>query len=283
MKENCEKCSIALPLDQAGACVCSYGCTYCQTCTQALDGVCPKCQGELVARARRGARVHRLKLYVANRNYSSWSLRAWLALRWAQLPFDEQLIDLDQPGYGEQAVAEVLAIHPSGKLPLLHTAFGVIADSLAIAEWAHEQSGTAALLPADPSLRAHVRAVVAEMHSGFAHVRRALTMNIRRRCKAFGLDTDTEREIARLTDIFVSYRAEFAAQGPWLFGARSLADAFFVPVASRFRTYDISLPAAARAYCDTLLADTDFLHWEQQVHAEPVAPFSRANFEQLYV
>jgi glutathione S-transferase len=222
-------------------------------------------------------------LFIANRNYSSWSLRAWLALRWSGLNFAERLIDLDQPGYGEQAVAEVLALHGSGKLPILQIDHHVIADSLAIAEWANDCSDHAALLPRDCMLRARVRAVVAEMHSGFADVRRALTMNIRRRCQATGLDAGTQRDIARLCDIFVRHRTEFIDDGPWLFGTRSLADAFFTPVATRFRTYDITLPGLAQAYCHTLLDDADFKHWEQLVLDEVSIPFSHANFEQLYV
>jgi glutathione S-transferase len=222
-------------------------------------------------------------LFIANRNYSSWSLRAWLALRWSGLNFAEHLIDLDQPGYGELAVAEVLALHSSGKLPILRVDGQVIADSLAIAEWANDYSSNAELLPKDRVLRARVRAVVAEMHSGFADVRRALTMNIRRRCRAFDLDAGTLRDIARLCDIFVRHRTEFMDDGPWLFGIRTLADAFFVPVATRFRTYDITLPEIAQAYCHTLLGDADFKHWEQLVLDEAAIPFSRANFEQLYV
>jgi glutathione S-transferase len=194
-----------------------------------------------------------------------------------------QLIDLDQPGYGEQAVAEVLAIHRSGKLPLLQCEQGVIADSLAIAEWASDLADNAALLPKDRWLRARVRAVVAEMHSGFAHLRQALTMNIKRRCQAFALNAETQRDIARLSEIFVSFRSEFQHLGPWLFGQRTLADAFFTPVATRFRTYDIALPELAKSYCQTLLADIDFRHWEQQVIAEQAAHFSRANFDQVYV
>jgi glutathione S-transferase len=222
-------------------------------------------------------------LYIANRNYSSWSLRAWLALHWSGMKFTERLIDLDQPGYGEQAVAEVLALHGSGKLPILQIDSHVIADSLAIAEWANDCADNAAILPRDRMLRARVRAVVAEMHSGFADVRRALTMNIRRRCQATGLDAGTRRDIARLCDIFVSHRTEFIHDGPWLFGTRTLADAFLTPVATRFRTYDITLPALAQAYCHSLLDDADFKRWEQLVLNEVAIPFSRANFEQLYV
>ena len=218
-------------------------------------------------------------LYVGNINYSSWSLRPYIALRWAGIDFDMIEVDLDQPGYGDYAIAEILAFNPAGKVPALRIGDAVIADSLAIGEWASE-TGTS-LYPNKPLARALVRSAVAEMHSGFSAVRRDLSMNIRRRCKAFGLPADTLRDIKRLDALFASHR-QHAAAGPFLFGQRTLADAFFVPVATRFRTYAIELSADAQAYCDTLLADAAFLEWERQVLAQPVKGFSRANIDALY-
>ncbi len=217
-------------------------------------------------------------LYVGNINYSSWSLRPFIALRWAGIDFDMVEVNLDQPGYGEYAIAEILAFNPAGKVPALRVGEIVIADSLAIAEWASETGRS--LYPQDPLERAMVRSVVAEMHSGFAAVRRDLSMNIRRRCRAFGLPADTLRDIARLDALFAGHRQH--RDGPFLFGQRTLADAFFTPVATRFRTYGIALSADAQAYCDTLLADAAFLEWEQKVLAQPHAGFSRAPIDQLY-
>lgn len=219
-------------------------------------------------------------LYVGNLNYSSWSLRPFLALRWAGIDFDLVEIELDQPGYGEYAIAEVLAVNPTGKVPALRLGERVIGDSLAISEWAHEAGQP--LYPADLTERALVRSAVAEMHSGFAAVRRDLSMNIRRRCRAHGLPADTLRDIARLDTLFGSQRLAHAANGPFLFGTRTLADAFFTPVATRFRTYGIEISPAAQAYCDTLLADADFRDWEARALARPAQTFSRSNVDQLY-
>lgn len=220
-------------------------------------------------------------LFVGNLNYSSWSLRPFLALRWAGIDFDLQLIDLDQPGYGGDGIAELLALTPTGKVPVLKIGDACIADSLAISEWAHE-TGAQPLYPADPLARARVRSVVAEMHSGFAGVRRDLSMNIRRRCTAFGLPPETQREIRRLDQLFAGLCREHASAGNHLFGARTLADAFFTPVATRLRTYGIPLSPEAQAYCDTLLADAAFVSWEARILAEPARGFSRSGTDQLY-
>lgn len=121
-------------------------------------------------------------LFVGNKNFSSWSLRPWLCLRWAGIAFEERVIRLDQPGYGERRIAEVLAVSSAGTVPALEVDGLSIWDSLAIAEWAAEQVASGVLWPADPSVRAVARAATAEMHSGFAAVRRDLPMNLRRRC-----------------------------------------------------------------------------------------------------
>lgn len=220
-------------------------------------------------------------LYIGPRNYSSWSLRGWLALRWAGVRFEEQVLDLDQPGYGDYSVAEILAVAPSGKVPALRVGGVVIQDSLAIGEWAAEQT-SGSLLPAGALERALVRSAVSQMHSGFAAVRRDLPMNIRRRCQAYDLPADTLRDIARLDALFSGLRAEHAGAGPWLFGKRSLADVFFTPVATRFRSYGIQLSEPAAAYCAQLLADAHFGAWEAQVLAEPAKPFARGGIEEMY-
>jgi glutathione S-transferase len=203
-------------------------------------------------------------LYVGNRNYSSWSLRPWLVLRWSGLPFETRDIRLDQPGYGEQAIAEVRAVSPGGTLPALAHDGLALWDSLAIAEWAAEQVPPGRLWPRDPARRAVARAVTCEMHGGFGGVRRDLSMNIHRRVKVDPArwPEDTRRGLARLEAIFSGLRARHAGEGPWLFGERSIADAFFTPVATRLRTYGVAIGATAQAYCDTLLADADFRAWE---------------------
>lgn len=201
-------------------------------------------------------------LYIGNKNYSSWSLRPWLVLRWAKIPFEEHEIRLDQPGYGRHAIEEVLRVSPNGRVPALHADGLIIWDSLAIAEWAAEQRPS--LWPDNPRLRAEARAVSAEMHSGFECVRRDLSMNIRRRCTVPALPAETSAELARIEAIWTGLRARHAAAGPWLFGARTIADAFYAPVATRMRTYGIKLAAPAQTYCDNVLADPDFRAWEAQ-------------------
>lgn len=202
-------------------------------------------------------------LTIGNKNYSSWSLRPWLVLRWAGIPFEERLIRLDQPGYGAGKIAEVLSVSPSGRVPCLDADGLVIWDSLAIAEWAAETYPAAQLWPADKARRAEARAVTAEMHAGFTNVRRDLSMNIRRRLdKAPDLPAGTRAEIDRLDQLWSGLSARFGGDGPWLFGARSIADAFYLPVATRMRSYGVSLSAPARAWCETALADKDFRDWE---------------------
>lgn len=206
-------------------------------------------------------------LFIGYKNYSSWSLRPWLALRWAGIAFEERIVRLDQPGYGQQEIAEVKAVAPNGTVPALHADGSgdrvVVWDSLAIAEWAAEQVAPGVLWPEDPALRAQARSATCEMHSGFGAVRRDLSMNICRRMdRAPDWPDDTRRQLARLDELWSDLRARHAHLGPWLFGTRSIADAFFTPVATRLRTYAVDTSDAATAYRDTLLSDADFLAWE---------------------
>jgi glutathione S-transferase len=194
------------------------------------------------------------------KNYSSWSLRAWLVLKWAGIPFVEKQIPLNQPGYGTGRIAEVLAASPNGLVPALEVAGHVIWDTLAIAEWTAEQ--VPSLWPADRMTRAMARSVTAEMHSGFVPLRRDLPMNILRRCSAEGLPEETLRSIARVQAIWRDCRFAHAMGGPWLFGTRTIADAFYTPVATRFRTYGIALDAPSQSYVNTLLNDGAFREWE---------------------
>jgi glutathione S-transferase len=200
-------------------------------------------------------------LIIGQKNYSSWSLRPWLVLRWGGIPFASTEVPLDQPGYGTQSIAMLLALTPNGTVPALQTDELTIWDSLAIAEWAAEQRPE--LWPAHPAARAIARSVTAEMHSGFAALRRDLPMNIQRRCPAQPWPDDTRRSLARVEALFTDCRSRFGAGGPWLFGRRSIADAFYAPVATRLRTYSVPLPPIAQAWCDTVLADADFLEWEE--------------------
>lgn len=205
-------------------------------------------------------------LYIGNRNYSSWSLRPWLALRWAGIAFEERLIDLAQPGYGDKAIAEITARNPAGQVPFLDTGTMVIWDTLAICEWAYEKAPS--LWPEDTATRAMARSATAEMHSGFVALRRDLPCNIQRRSAPQPWPDDTQRNLVRLFALWRSCRERFGAAGPWLLGTRSIADAFYTPVATRLRSYGVALDPDIQAYAETLLGDADFLHWEKQCLAD---------------
>jgi glutathione S-transferase len=215
-------------------------------------------------------------LSIGNKNYSSWSLRPWLALRWAGVDFDEHVIPLAE-GYAHGAIPAIRALSPTGKVPVLLVDGVTIYDSLAICEWAAEQSP--ALYPADATARALCRSAVAEMHSGFAALRAALPMNIRRRVQIASWPPDVAADIARVVALWTTLRATHGAAGPWLFGHRTVADAFYAPVATRFRTYGVALPPLLDAYVDTLYADAEFRGWEADSKAER---WSIASTDALY-
>lgn len=206
-------------------------------------------------------------LYVGNRNYSSWSLRPWLVLRLAGIPFETRTIPLGGPGYLRREVPAVLQVSPTGTVPVLHVGDVVIPDSLAIAEWAAEQ--VPSLWPSAPLVRAEARAAACEMHSSFGAIRGNLPCNIRRRAAPREHGADVLREIARVETLWTTLRRRFGQGGPYLFGASpTIADAFFTPVATRFRTYRVSLGAEAQAYADALLALPAFLEWEAEAVKE---------------
>ena len=207
-------------------------------------------------------------LAIGNKNYSSWSLRPWLALRWGGIPFEEQLIPLGGEGYGKSRIPAVRAVSPSGRVPALRVGDVVIHESLAICEWAAEQAP--ALWPAHPMVRAVARAVACEMHAGFAAVRRDLSMNIRRRLdREPAWPEDTRDDLARLFDLWSSVRAAHGRGGAFLVGQRSIADAMFAPVATRLRTYRVAPPPAVAGYVAALLDDEHMLAWERDALAEP--------------
>jgi glutathione S-transferase len=222
-------------------------------------------------------------LYVGNRNYSSWSLRPWLALTWSGLPFEDQLIELDQEGYANGQIQEVLAVSPTGRVPAMQVGETSIWDSLAICEWAAEQAPHANLWPQDAQPRATARSLVCEMHSGFSALRTHLTCNIRRRVPEPTWNEETRRDIERIDAIFTKTRERFGKRGPYLFGEHpGIVDAFFTPVATRLRTYNVSgLSAASAAYRDTLLSTPAFLEWCTMAERE-WKPFRRAAHDTVY-
>lgn len=207
-------------------------------------------------------------LFVGNQNYSSWSMRPWLVLTWAGIPFETRVIPLGGPGYSTREMPTVLAVNPSGTVPALHLGDdGTIGDSLAISEWAAEKAP--ALWPADATARMHARAAACEMHSGFASLRAKLPCNIRRRATRRVLDEATQRDVARVEALWRALRTRFGASGDFLFGKTpTIADAFFTPVATRMRTYDVPLQPESQRYVDALLAEPAFRTWEAAGIAE---------------
>ncbi|MFB1030604.1 MAG: glutathione S-transferase family protein, partial [Thauera sp.] len=174
-----------------------------------------------------------MKLIIGNKNYSSWSLRAWLAAREGGFTFEEIRIPLFIPGSRDR----ILSHSPSGKVPCLNDHGAVVWDSLAIGEYLAEKRP--GLLPGDPVARAMARSVTAEMHSGFQNLRSRMPMNVRKDYTGFGHSPEVDADIARIVAIWNDCRARFGAEGPYLFGRFSLADAAFAPVAFRFQTYAV--------------------------------------------
>jgi glutathione S-transferase len=187
-------------------------------------------------------------------------MRPWLVLKWAKIAFDEVVIPLGGDGYGKAQMASVRAISPSGRVPALALGTTTIWDSLAIAEWAAET--VPGLWPSDPLTRAVCRAVTAEMHSGLAAMRRDLPMNVRRRTSPRDWPADTRADLLRVEEMWTACRERFGAGGPFLFGERTIADAFYAPVATRLRTYGVPTSAVAAAYCATIFADSAFQEWQ---------------------
>lgn len=205
-----------------------------------------------------------LELVIGNKAYSSWSLRPWLVLKHAGMPFRETLIPLYVPGYKER----LLQFSASGKVPILRQGQLTIWESLAICEYLAEAFPDARLWPPDKSARAEARAVSAEMHAGFSGIRRAMPFNCRARGRHVPSTPELESEIARVVTLWEGCRTRYGAGGAWLFGRFSIADAMFAPVALRFLTYGVPLPGAARDYVDTVSSHPAVLAWIEAAKQE---------------
>ena len=203
-------------------------------------------------------------LIIGNKNYSSWSMRAALALAMTPAAAQEILIPLDQP----ETRARILAQSPSGLVPALIHGRVRIWDSLAIVEYLHEVFPEAGLWPADPGARAVARAVSAEMHSGFSALRQEMSMDIRN-SKAIKASDACQADIARVTQIWRDCRNGFGAGGPFLFGQPSAADCMYAPVASRFRTYGVALDEICDSYVGALFGWPPMRTWVEAAREEP--------------
>ena len=195
-------------------------------------------------------------LFIGNKNYSSWSLRPWLVLRQGRIPFREELVSLQD----DAGKAARLARLPAGRVPVLADGGTLVWDSLAISEYLAERHP--GLWPSDPVARAWARSISCEMHSGFGSLRQEMSMDVRARRPQRRRSEALLRDIARVEQIWVQTRSRFGVGGDFLFGAFTIADAFYAPVAFRFRTYGVSLAGAAGEYLLALLELPAMKEWE---------------------
>jgi glutathione S-transferase len=208
-----------------------------------------------------------LQLVIGNKNYSSWSMRPWLALRANNIAFEEVFIPLYT---GDADKQRILSFTHSGKVPALIDGDVTIWDSLSIIEYVAERYPEARIWPDDRARRAHARSVSAEMHSGFMALRNECGMNLHRPVGAVALSPDAHANVARIQQIWIECRERYGKLGPFLFGAFGGADAMFAPVVHRFRTYAIEVAPEARAYMDTMMALPAFRQWTREGLAETV-------------
>jgi glutathione S-transferase len=206
-----------------------------------------------------------LTLVLANKAYSSWSMRPWMVLKRFDIPFDEIVIPMNQP----ETHAEMLKHAPSGKCPSLHDGTISVWDSLAIIEYLAETYPTFPIWPRGTEARAYARSLSAEMHSGFMALRRECPMNIRRPRRAIKVSEDVRADVVRIDEAFADARTHFGAAGAFLFGDFSAADAMFAPVVNRFDTYDLPVSDTTRAYMAAMKALPAWQQWERDAFAEP--------------
>ena len=222
-------------------------------------------------------------LVIANKLYSSWSLRPWLLLKQFGIPFDEILIPLDLPDTKER----VLKHSPAGKVPILVDGDATVWESIAIMEHAGDALG-APVWPQDRAARAMARSVAAEMHAGFSALRSACPMNLGKKYAAKDRGEAVAHDVARFSEIVRQARECFGDGGPFLFGAFSAADAMYAPLVTRLDTYSVDLDATTRAYADAILALPAFREWRaaalqetwivdaDEVDEEPVEDYRKA-------
>jgi glutathione S-transferase len=178
-----------------------------------------------------------LQLVIGNKNYSSWSMRPWMAMKIAGIQFEDRVISLDDPVFK----AELARLTPAGKVPVLIDGDRHIWESLAIIEYLAERFPAAKIWPDDAAARAHARVISAEMHAGFAALRKHCAMNMARPPKKRQLTPEVQADVARIEEMWADCRRRFGAGGPFLFGEACAADAMYAPVVSRFHTYAVEV------------------------------------------
>lgn len=204
-----------------------------------------------------------LTLFVGNKNYSSWSMRPWIAMTAAGIAFDEVVIPFDFAAGNP----DIRAVSPTGKVPLLRHGDFLVWESLAIIDYVAELFPDAGLWPADRQARARARSYSMEMLSGFRALRGACPMNVRRAKKALDVAEDVRSDVARIETIWRQALAQ--SGGPFLFGAFTAADAMYAPVVNRFDVYDLVADPETLGYMNHVKAHPAFLKWEEAARAEP--------------
>jgi len=202
-------------------------------------------------------------LTISSKNYSSWSLRGWLLTKFSGLEFEAIVTAPDDPS----ARAEILLLSPTILVPCLRHDGATIWDTLAIAEYLNETMPQAGLLPADRIQRAHCRSICGEVHSGFTTLRASLPVNLKSHFPGFKIWTRAQADIDRVCTIWRECLAE--SGGPFLFGARTMADAMYAPVVTRFFTYDVKLEPGLQAYADLIMAMPEMVEWIEAAREEP--------------
>jgi glutathione S-transferase len=203
-------------------------------------------------------------LLISSKNYSSWSLRGFLLARMAGLTFETKIVDPDDPVNRKELLGQSSSI----RIPTLMHDDVVMWDTIAIAEYLNEMFPAAGMLPTDRLARARCRSIVGEMHSGFVALREALPMNLRLYRPEFAVWSAVQADIDRITEIWRECLGTW--KGPWLFGAKpTVADAFYAPVATRFRSYDVEMHGACERYCQHVMAWPDMREWFAAAQKEP--------------
>jgi glutathione S-transferase len=205
-----------------------------------------------------------MQLVIGNKNYSSWSMRPWVLLRQAQIPFEEVQLKFDD----HTRVIGIEKYSPAGKVPVLLIDGEPVWDTLAICETVAELHPQKHLWPEEDAARRVARSVCAEMHSGFQALRGAMPMNIRSRHPGKGMTAESRKDIDRVIALWTDCRERFGGAGNFLFGRFSIPDAFYAPVVMRFQTYAVKLPPVAQAYCEAVQALSAVREWIEAARRE---------------
>lgn len=217
-----------------------------------------------LSQALAAAREPGLTLIIGNKNYSSWSMRPWVAMTAFGIPFQEVRVLLDC----DDTAARIASYSACGRVPVLLAGEMTIWDSLAICEYLAEQFQELGLWPQDVAARAMARSICAEMHAGFADLRNAMSMNIKAHCPGKGRTNGAQADIGRISEIWEECLSRFGGQDKFLFGEFSIADAYYAPVVMRFRTYGVTLAPALNAYCERVAAHPAVARWIAEALAE---------------